>query len=122
MISTSYDPAATGETAANLSAAGKNFSQKDGLGADGKVVNWYVLANIPLGVLSDFFQKFPLCKGAHLRITLNLNTNCSTQMTVNGAGQFTAVSSSSQNGVVPYMISPIGAGSGLDIGLSYPSA
>ena len=116
MISTSYDPAATGETTANLSAAGKNFSQRDGNGADGKVVNWNVLANIPLGVLSDFFAKFPLCKGAYLRITLNLNTNCSTQMTVNGAGQYTAVSTSSQNGVVPYMISPIGAGSGLDIG------
>ena len=116
VISTSYDPAATGETTANLSAAGKNFSQRDGNGADGKVVNWNVLANIPLGVLSDFFAKFPLCKGAYLRITLNLNTNCSTQMTVNGAGQYTAVSTSSQNGVVPYMISPIGAGSGLDIG------
>ena len=116
MISTSYDPAATGETVGNLSAAGKNFCAKDTLGLDGKVVNWNVLANIPLGVLSDFFAKFPLCKGCYLRITLNLNTNCSTQMTVNGAGQYTAVTTSSQNGVVPYMISPIGSGSGLDVG------
>jgi hypothetical protein len=33
-------------------------------------------------------------------------------------GTFTSVSTSSQNGVVPYMISPIGVGQGLDVGTS----
>jgi hypothetical protein len=42
-------------------------------------------------------------------------------MTINGAGQFTSVSTSSQNGAVPYQISPLGAGFGLDINGTVPS-
>ena len=121
MEQTSYDPAATGVSTASLSAQGKNFCQKDALGQNGQVVNWNILANVPLTVLSDFFAQFPLCKGMYLRITLNLNVNCTTQMTVNTGGQFTSVSTSSQNGVVPYMISPLGAGQGLNIGGTTPS-
>jgi hypothetical protein len=121
MQSTSYDPLTTGESISALNQSSKNYVQKDGLGKDGKTVNYYVLANLPLGVLSDFFRQFPLCKGAFLKITLNLNVNCTTQMTINGAGQFTSVSTSSQNGAVPYQISPLGAGFGLDINGTVPS-
>ena len=50
----------------------------------------------------------PLVKGAYLKITLNLNANCSTTIVNNAAAtSFVSVTSSSQNGVVPYMISPI---------------
>jgi hypothetical protein len=56
-----------------------------------------------------------MVKGVYYRITLNLNTACTTTMNV-ANGTFTSVSSSSQNGVVPYMISPIGVGEGLDVG------
>jgi hypothetical protein len=69
MISTSYDPASTGESVGSLNQSGKNYVQKDGLGAGGKTVNYYVLANIPLKMLSDFFAKLPLVKGAYLRLT-----------------------------------------------------
>jgi hypothetical protein len=120
MVSTSYDPASTGESLGSLNQSGKNYVQKDGLGAGGKTVNYYVLANIPLKMLSDFFAKLPLVKGAYFRLTLNLNVGCTTQMTV-ANGQFTSVSTSSQNGAVPYQISPLGAGFGLDIAGTVPS-
>jgi hypothetical protein len=41
-------------------------------------------------------------------------------MNVNDEGQYTSVSSSSQNGQVPYMISPTGEGNGLNLGSANP--
>jgi hypothetical protein len=41
-------------------------------------------------------------------------------MTVDAAGLYTSVVSSSQNGQVPYMISPIGGNNGLNIGSATP--
>ena len=111
--STSYDPAQEStESIQNVIASGKNYSQRDnviaGAGVNtGSVVNYYITATIPLNILSDLFAKMPLVKGAYLKITLNLNAGCSSLMLLNPAGNaFTSVTSSSQNGVVPYMISP----------------
>ena len=111
--STSYDPAQeTTESIQNVIASGKNYSQRDnviaGAGVNtGSVVNYYITATIPLNILSDLFAKMPLVKGAYLKITLNLNAGCSSTMLLNPAGNaFTSVASSSQNGVVPYMVSP----------------
>jgi hypothetical protein len=120
MQSTSFDPLTTGESVASLNQSGKNYVQKDSLGLNGKTVNYYVLANIPLKMLSDFFAKLPLVKGAYFRLTLNLNVGCTTQMTV-ANGKYTSVSTSSQNGAVPYQISPLGAGFGLDVAGTVPS-
>ncbi len=114
MLNTSYDPVITGESLQSVSSSGKNFAQRDTLGVLGKTVNHFITANVPLSVLSDFFKKFPLCKGMYLQITLNLNVGCTTQITIDN-GIYTAVSTSSQNNAVPYMISPCGVGSGLDI-------
>jgi hypothetical protein len=114
MINTSYDPTQTGESIANLNQTGKNYCVRD---PNGKFVNWNILVNIPLTLLSDYFAKTPMVKGVYYRITLNLNVGCTTQMSV-ANGTFTSVSTSSQNGVVPYMISPIGVGQGLDVGTS----
>jgi hypothetical protein len=115
MLNTSYDPVITGESLQSVSSSGKNFAQRDTLGVLGKTVNHFITTNVPLSVLSDFFKKFPLCKGMYLHMTLNLNVGCTTQLTIDGAGNYTAVSTSSQNNAVPYMISPCGVGSGLDI-------
>jgi hypothetical protein len=112
MVNTSYDPTQTGESVASLNQSGKNYCVRD---PNGKFVNWNMLINVPLTLLSDYFAKTPMVKGVYYRITLNLNTACSTTMSVAG-GKFTSVSTSSQNGVVPYMISPIGVGEGLDVG------
>jgi hypothetical protein len=121
MLNTSYDPIITGESLQSVSSSGKNYAQHDTLGVLGKTVNHFITANVPLSVLSDFFKKFPICKGMYLQITLNLNVGCTTQLTIDGAGNYTAVSTSSQNNAVPYMISPCGVGSGLDITGTTPS-
>jgi hypothetical protein len=112
MVNTSYDPTQTGESVANLNQSGKNYCVRD---PNGKFVNWNILVNIPLTLLSDYFNKTPMVKGVYYRITLNLNVGCTTTMSV-ANGTFTSVSTSSQNGVVPYMISPIGVGQGLNVG------
>ena len=79
----------------------------------GTVVNYFIIATIPLHILCDLFAKLPLVKGAYLKITLNLNANCSTTMALNAQGtNFVSVTSSSQNGVVPYMISPVSVAGG----------
>lgn len=114
MINTSYDPAVTGESLANLNQTGKNYCVRD---PNGKFVNYNILVNIPLTLLSDYFAKSCMVKGVYYRITLNMNVGCTTTMSV-ANGTFTSVSTSSQNGVVPYMISPIGISQGLDVGLS----
>jgi hypothetical protein len=41
-------------------------------------------------------------------------------MTVNANGEYTSVTSSSQTGQIPYMISPLGDGNGLNIGSATP--
>ena len=79
----------------------------------GTTVNYYIIATIPLHILCDLFAKMPLVKGAYLKITLNLNANCSTTMVLNAQGtNFVSDTSSSQNGAVPYMISPVSIGGG----------
>ena len=117
--STSYDVAMeTTENIAQVIASGKNFSQRDNIVANpgvvtGTVINYYIIATIPLHILCDLFAKMPLVKGAYLKITLNLNANCSTTIVNNAQGtNFVSVTSSSQNGVVPYMISPISTAGG----------
>jgi hypothetical protein len=117
MKTSSYDPSQTGESVNNLGLTGKSFFKSDGL-ASGSDLVYYSIAHLPLAFLADFFAKFPLTKGAFLKLTLNLNLNCSTTMTVDANGLFTSVVSSSQNGQVPYMISPIG--NGLNIGSATP--
>ena len=119
MKCSSYDASQTGESVQNLALTGKSYCQTDGL-ALGKVINYFSVANIPLGFLADFFVKFPICRGMYLKIILNLNCNCSSTMTVDANGKYTSVVSSSQNGQVPYIISPIGGGNGLNIGSATP--
>ena len=70
------------ENLAQVIADGKNFSQRDAVVVNpgvitGSVVDYYI-ATIPLHILCDLFAKMPLVKGAYLKITLNLNANCST--------------------------------------------
>jgi hypothetical protein len=58
----SHDPTSTGESLGSLNQSGKNYVQKDSLGAGGKTVNYYGLANIPLKMLSDFSPNYPLLR------------------------------------------------------------
>jgi hypothetical protein len=112
MKTSSYDPEMTGESVGSLASTGKAYCQRVGK----KIVNYYSVGHIPMSLLSDFLAKFPLCRGMFIKLILNFNCNCSTKMDINDEGQYTSVTSSSQNGVVPYMLSPIGEGNGLNIG------
>jgi hypothetical protein len=120
MANTSFDPATTGDSVGSLNVSGRNYCVRDTLGALGKTVVYNIIANIPLSHLSSFFEKYPLCKGSYLTITLNTNTACSSQLTIDGGGNYTSVSSSSQNGSVPFMVSPVGTGSGINIAGTTP--
>ena len=109
--STSYDPVMkTNETIANVIASGKNYCQRDSIAAatgvnTGTIVNYYITATLPLNILSDLFAKLPLVKGMYLKIVLNLNTNCSSSMVLAVGKLYKSVTSSSQNNVIPFMIS-----------------
>ena len=101
--STSYDVAMeTTENLPQVIASGKNYSQRDNIVINpgvvtGTTINYYIIATIPLHILCDLFAKMPLVKGAYLKITLNLNANCSTTMVLNAQGtNFVSVTSSSQ--------------------------
>ena len=119
MSSTSYDIAMRNtESVQHVIASGKNYSQRDAIVANpglptGTVINFYIIATIPLSILSDLFAKMPLVKGSYLKLTLNLNTGCSSTLTMNG-NTYTSVTSSSPNGVVPYQISPCITGQGFN--------
>jgi hypothetical protein len=106
MKTSSYDPLLSGESMNSLATTGKSYGMRDGLAA-GKIVNFYSVAHLPLNLLSDFFAKLPLVKGAFIKIQLNLNCNTKTTMEIDATGNFTSVNSSSQFSQVPYMISPI---------------
>jgi hypothetical protein len=116
MKTSSYDPSMTGESVSSLAATGKPYCQRVGK----NLINYYSIGHVPMSLLSDFLAEFPLCKNMFLKLTINFNSNCSTTMNVNDEGQYTSVSSSSQNGVVPFMISPTGQGNGLNIGGANP--
>jgi hypothetical protein len=61
-------------TAAQCGTIGKNFFQNtSAANANSKV--WYVLAQIRLKDVADFFDKMPLVKGAYLRFIINTNTS-----------------------------------------------
>ena len=110
--STSYNPLMkANETIANVIASGKNYCQRDSIVAaaglnTGTIVNHYITATFPLNILSDLFAKLPLVKGMYLKTVLNLNTNCSSSMVLGEGKLYKSVTSSSQNNVISFMISP----------------
>jgi hypothetical protein len=118
MKTSSYDPLVTGESVSNLALTGKSYCMRDG--SAGKVINYYSVGHLPLNIIADLFKNLPLVKGAFIKMTLNLNANCSTTMSIDNQGRFTSVVSSSQNGQVPYIVSPTGEGNGLNIGSATP--
>jgi hypothetical protein len=94
MKTSSYDPLLSGESMNSLATTGKSYALRDELAA-GKIVNFYSIAHLPLNLLSDFFSKLPLVKGAFIKISLNLNCNTKTTMEIDAQGNFTSVNSSS---------------------------
>ena len=107
---TSFDPAGTQPdlfTTAQISGnVGKNYMTKST-----SDLTYYILATLRLKDLHDVFDKLPLMRGAYLRITLNLNTQCKSTHTLGGVGTtYDSISVQSPNGTLPFMLSPIGEG------------
>lgn len=119
MVNTSFNPvdtkAASFVTTTACNTVSKNYCNLPTGGQTDTV--YYITATIPLRYLHDIFNKLPLAKGIYMRLLLNLNTQCISTITTtyNGTGpvyNFATVSTSSQNGVFPAMISPLTAGQG----------
>jgi hypothetical protein len=112
MVNTSFDPSTTlnaltsnytSQTATTLAV--KNYATQNTTD-----MVYYILATIPLKVIHDIFKKLPLTKGMYARIIVNTNSNCSATLASNAAGTvFVNHTSSTQNGVLPFMISPVSA-------------
>jgi hypothetical protein len=110
MMNTSFDPSgAVYGKGANLvnetstKAVGKNYYITNG--ATDNIQ--YILAQIPLKIVHDLFRKMPLVKGAYVRLILNLNTQCQSVVSINGASKYSTYSTTSLNQTFPLMLSPI---------------
>ena len=117
----SYDPVGNAAQALFTSKqscgiVGKNYCEVVPAAAPTNI-NYYLMATIPLKILHQVFAKMPLMRGSYWRLVVNLNAQCMTTLTINPAGLYTQVATTSINNMAPYMISPIGVGSGFQVTL-----
>ena len=109
MMNTSFDPATLAfpsTNAARCNSSGKSYSVTN----VANVLNYYIMATIPLRILHDVFRKLPLMRNAYFRIILNTNCQSLSSVTATTTGTlYSTYSSSSQNGVLPFQISPLGS-------------
>lgn len=110
---TSFDPSGCTQSVytslASLNASGKNYVKQTGT----TDVTYYILATIPLKICHDIFRKLPLTKGMYMRLTLNLNTQCQSVISIGGTGTtYTGYSTTSVSNQFPCMMSPLGTGNG----------
>ena len=76
---------------------------------DGSNITYHILSIIPMRIFSDFFNKMPMAKNAYYQLVINTNTNVYSTLTYTIAGNAVtsvAQTTSSPNGVTPYIISP----------------
>jgi hypothetical protein len=120
MINTSFNPNDTKVAGfvnqASCNSVAKNYCNLSTSAAATDTL-YYITATIPLRFLHDIFVKLPLSKGIYMRLIVNTNTQCIStvgSLYVNTPTYgFNSLSTSSQNGVFPCMLSPVGAvGSG----------
>ena len=115
MLNTSFDPS-TGLNAIEknyTSTSATQLSLKNYATQSTTDMVYYITATIPLKILHDLFKQLPLTKGMYCRIIVNTNCNCSATLTTSADGlTFVNATSSTQNGVLPFMISPATQGQG----------
>jgi hypothetical protein len=101
-------------TAALAGQVGLNYFQNQpGGNVNSKV--WFVLAQIRLKDVADFFERLPLVKGAFLRLIINYNTGVHNLTLTVAGGQLTDVSSTSNvitGGSTPLLVASAGTGQG----------
>ena len=91
-----------------MSDTGKNYVAFNG----NTDTTYYILATIPLKIIHDLFRKLHLTKGMYMRLVLNLNTQCSSVVTITAGGNFESYSTTSLNNVFPCMLSPLATTNG----------
>ena len=76
-------------------------------------ITYYITATLPMRFLHDVFDKLPLMRGAYYRLLLNLNAQSQVVCDLASTGTtYSTVSVTSPNNQLPFMLSPLGAGSG----------
>jgi len=112
MFYTSFDPAAT-TPAKYTSSSLCNTNLKNYVTYSTSNITFYITATIPLRILHDVFKKLPIIKGNYCRLIINTNTACTCNLTLTtSTGVITAMTVSSQNGVLPFQITPCASNSG----------
>lgn len=99
-------PAWSHYTSSSLTQLGRPSFRLDGSGAD-RVAYTEAIATIRLKDVSDFFNKLGLCKGAFVKLTLNINSSVvgvDTTVT-SGAMALTSAKVSIQGRTTPFMVS-----------------
>ena len=116
---TSYDPTQGSQPTFTTQAMCNNVGKATCINTAANIT-YYVLATIPLRMMHDIFRKIPLTMGMYMRLVINTNTAVQVQIGVQAAANGVAATYlnnmqvSSQNGVVPFMLSPIGVGNGFN--------
>jgi len=110
MKKTSYDVTAT-EEAKFADLAGVIAKRKSHYTRAATLLTYNVLVNIPLSFLSiDLFSNIPLSKGLYIKMNLGIHTGSVALTTTITNGYVTAVTPSTQYGVLPFQIAPNKAG------------
>ena len=113
MLNTSFDPAVNAAVKNYTSTTATQLSLKNYATQSTTSMVFYITATIPLKIVHDLFKKLPLTKGMYARIIVNTNCNCSASLTTSASGiTYVSATSSTQNGVLPFMISPATQGQG----------
>jgi len=113
MLYTSFDLSASLVPSKYTSTSLCNTNLKNYCSYTTSNITYYVTATIPLRILHDIFKKLPLTKGTYARLIINTNTACTCNLTLTtSTGVITAMTVSSQNGVLPFQITPCASNSG----------
>ena len=86
------------------------------------LIQYNILATIPLKFLHDFFDKCPLQKGGYFKLILNTNTPATSTITYNATPQVTNVVNITPYQQLPFQISPIAITASSNTGLVVATA
>lgn len=113
MFYTSFDLSSSLVPSKYTNASLCNTNLKNYVTYSASNITYYITATIPLRILHDIFKKLPLIKGSYMRLIINTNTACTCNLTLTtSTGVITAMTVASQNGVLPFQITPCASNSG----------
>lgn len=84
---------------------GKNYYSNNGNSTT--QIKYFVIATIPLKVLSNLFSKIQLVKGMNLKMVLTLHTHVTTTLTTAAGVYNTAYTTIANNNCCPFQLSPM---------------